>query len=111
MSEALKYANKLEALLRQYLKCHYTEFGVKANGNLLSGNWQVPIALALGCKYGQSGFDSGIKEEVDSFLGNEKKKKNINDIVENYEYYNFSTKQEVYEYFENTIKRLRELLA
>ena len=53
-NKALDLANKLEILLRKYLNCHYTDFGVKANDDLLNRDWKSPINFALGYKYANS---------------------------------------------------------
>lgn len=45
-NKVLEYANKLEHILRHYLECDYTEFGVKANDNLTRYDWQSPINFA-----------------------------------------------------------------
>lgn len=110
MIDIMKCANELEGLLRNYLKCHYTEFGAKANDNLSLYDWRTPIAFALGCKYGQSNFDPNVKETIDYFLGNEFKGNNISDIITNYSEYNFASQEDAYDYVEGTIRRLREIL-
>lgn len=106
----LNHANKLEGLLRGYLNCHYTEFGVKANDNLLSYDWRSPINFALGYRYASSNNDQHVKEAIDYFLGNELQGQSISDIVEQYEYYGFDSVNEALNYIKHTIENLRMIL-
>lgn len=109
-NRVLNYANKLEGILRQYLNCGYNDFGVKANDNLASDDWQSPINFALGCRYGSSNKDPQVKEDIDYFLGNELQGQSIGDVVEQYEYYGFETKEAAFKYIDETIERLKEIL-
>jgi len=106
----LSYANKLEGLLRQYLDCHYTDFGVKANDNLTSGDWKSPVNFALGYRYASSNSDPNVKESIDYFLGNEFQGENIGDIIDKYDYYGFGSVDEAYDYIDKTIESLRKIL-
>lgn len=106
----LSLANKLEGILTKYLQCHYGNFGVKANGNLDNYDWKSPINFALGCKYGESEKNSKLKEEIDFFLGNILKGQNMEDLIENYEYYGYNSQEEVYSYIKETINQLEEIL-
>ena len=106
----LNCANKLEGILRKYLDCHYTEFGVKANDNLLRYDWKSPINFALGCRYGSSGHDSKVKEDIDYFLGNELQGQSIEDVVKKYEYYGFETEEAALNYIDETIEHLQKIL-
>ena len=109
-NDVLHYATKLENILRQYLNCGYNDFGVKANGKLADKDWRSSINFALGCRYGSSNQDPKVKEDIDYFLGNELEGQSIGDIVEQYEYYGFDTKEAAFEYIDKTIERLREIL-
>lgn len=109
-NSVLYYANKLEGILRQYLNCGYNDFGVKANDNLANEDWRSPINFALGCCYGSLNQDPKVKEDIDYFLGNELKGQSIGDIVKQYEYYGFDTKEAAFEYIDKTIERLKEIL-
>ncbi len=109
-NSVLDYANKLEGILRQYLNCGYNDFGVKANDNLTTDDWQSPINFALGCRYGSSNQDPKVKEEIDNFLGNELQGQSIGDVVEKHEYYGFDTKEAAFEYIDETIEHLSKIL-
>ena len=109
-NKVLELANKLEGILRKYLDCHYTDFGIKANGNLTTYDWKSPINFALGHKYAKSNNSPEVKEAIDYFLGNDLEGKSIGDIVEHYEYYDFKTENDAYAYIENTINHLNEIL-
>lgn len=111
MSDIMAFAIRLESLLRNYLNCDYTEFGVKANDRLSSIDWRTPIAFALGYRYGQSNFDSEVKETIDFFLGNEFWGNNISDIITNFSEYGFASQEDAYDYVEGTINRLSEILG
>ena len=108
--DLLSVANKLEGLLRRYLNCDYTEFGVKANDNLLSYDWKSPICFALGHKYAQSHNDKKTKDEIDTFLGNTLQGQNVSDLVDRYEYYGFDTKEDALKAAENIIKSVEKIL-
>ena len=95
--DLLSVANKLEGLLRRYLNCDYTEFGVKANDNLLH-------------KYAQSHNDKKTKDEIDTFLGNTLQGQNVSDLVDRYEYYGFDTKEDALKAAENIIKSVEKIL-
>lgn len=110
MDKALSLANELEGTLRNYLDCHYTEFGVKANDNLLTGDWKSPINLALGHKYGKSNNSLELKGKIDYFVGNTLQGKNIQDVIQNYDYYNFDTQDDAYKYIKDTISELNNIL-
>jgi len=86
----LNSANKLEGLLRKYLNCGYNDFGVKANDNLTMHDWKSPINFALGHLHGKSN--------------------NVNDLIENYEYYNFDSTDKAHDYVDKTIEKLEKLL-
>jgi len=109
-NDVLYYANKLEGILCEYLHCGYNDFGVKANSNLASDDWQSPINFALGCRYGSSNQDPKVKEDIDYFLGNELEGQSIGDIVEQYEYYGYDTKEAAFKYIDETIEHLRKIL-
>lgn len=109
--DVLRCANKLEGILREYLGCHYTEFGVKANGDLDHTDWQSPINFALGCRYQESGRDPQVKKEILDFLGNQLWGPNMGDIITRYDYYNFASVEEAYQYLEKTIDELRRILG
>ena len=109
-SRASEYANRLEVILREYLKCHYTEFGVKANDNLLSGDWKSPINFALGFRYASSDMDDTVRKDIDDFLGNELIGKNISDIISKYDSYANESEEDAYEAIEQIINRLCKIL-
>lgn len=109
-NNALYYANKLEGILRRYLGCEYNEFGVKANDKLTRYDWKSPINFALGFCYASSNKDPKVKEDIDYFLGNELEGQSIGDIVDQYDYYGFDSKEAAFEYIDKTIDRLNEIL-
>lgn len=109
-SRAVEYANRLEGILRKYLKCHYTEFGVKANDNLLSEDWKSPINFALGFRYASSDMDETVREDIEDFLGNQLIGKSIGDIISRYDYYAYESEEEAYKAIEQIINRLQEIL-
>lgn len=109
-NKILDYANKLEGLLCKYLECNYTEFGVKANGNLIDHDWKSPINFALGYRYASSNKDPKVKEDIDYFLGNTLDGNNISDIVKNYKNYGHASPEAALEYIGKTIEALEEIL-
>lgn len=106
----LELANKLERILRNYLKCNYNEFGVKANGNLSDVDWKSPINFALGHVYAKANNSKEAKDAIDSFLGNKLIGESITDLVNDYESYSFSNEDEVYSYINTIIEELEKLL-
>ena len=109
-NKVLSSANKLENLLRRYLECEFTEFGVKANDNLTRYDWQSTINFALGYRYASSNKDPKVKEEIDYFLGNELQGQSIGDVVKEYEYYGYDSKEAALEYIDKTIEHLEKIL-
>lgn len=103
-------ANRLEGLLRNYLDCHYLDFGVKANDGLTIRDWRTPIAFALGHKYKSSNNSPEVKEKIDYFLGNTIMGNHISDLVKEYEYYGFESQEKAYEAVDNIINSLEEIL-
>ena len=67
MGSIMGEANRLEGILKKFLNCHYTEFGVKANDTLLKYNWNSGINFALGVLYERN---PNLKDEINDFLGN-----------------------------------------
>ena len=65
--QANKQADRLEGILRNFLNCHYSEFGVKANNTLLEYDWNSGINFALGVLYERN---PDLKDEINDFLGN-----------------------------------------
>lgn len=65
--QADKQADRLEGILRNFLNCHYSEFGVKANNTLLEYDWNSGINFALGVLYERN---PDLKDEINDFLGN-----------------------------------------
>lgn len=65
--QADKQADRLEGILRNFLNCHYLEFGVKANNTLLEYDWNSGINFALGVLYERN---PDLKDEINDFLGN-----------------------------------------
>ena len=65
--QANKQADRLEGVLRNFLNCHYSEFGVKANNTLLEYDWNSGINFALGVLYERN---PDLKDEINDFLGN-----------------------------------------
>lgn len=110
MNNVLMYANLLEGILTKYLDCHWGNFGVKANGCLDNGDWRSPINFALGYKYAESGRNKKIKDEIENFTGNILKGKNMEEIVQNYEQFGYSSEKEAYKYLEEAIKKLDKIL-
>ena len=103
-------SNQLEGILRKYLDCHYTDFGVKANDNLASRDWKSPINFALGYKYAKSNNSPEVKDAIDYFLGEVFYGENIGDIIKNYEDYGFDTEKDAYAHVEDTLKSLQKIL-
>ena len=93
-------ANRLENLLRKFLNCHYTEFGVKANDTLLKYDWKSPINFALGALYIKK---PNLKSEIDNFIGNTLFDKNS--IMDTYKKEGFEAVKEVIDEFENLLKK------
>ena len=110
MFEILERANKLERVLRDYLQCNYTDFGVKANGRLDTQDWLSPVNFALGFKYAESGSNSDVKEWINDFLGNRFYGLNMNDLVSNFDEYGFKTKEKALEYIDDIIEELTRIL-
>lgn len=104
------YAMKLESILRDYLKCGYNDFRVKANDWLKDTDWSSAVYFALGCKYGELGKSEEVKEKIDYFLGNDFWGDSITDIVINFNSYGFVSKESAYEYINNTINKIDKLL-
>lgn len=96
----LDEANRLEKLLRKFLNCHYTEFGVKANDALLKYDWKSPINFALGALYIKK---LNLKSEIDSFIGNTLFDRN--NIMDTYKKEGFEAVKEVIDEFENLLKK------
>lgn len=96
-------ASRLEGILRKYLKCHYLDFGVKANNNLLKYDWNSPMNFALGVLYSHN---LELKNEINNFLGNELYiGKNIEDVISQ-----FDTREEGICEVEKIINHFEELL-
>lgn len=109
-NKVLDYAIKLEGILRRYLQCDYTEFGVKANDNLIKYDWKSPINFALGYRYASSEKDPEVKKKIDNFLGNEFEGQSIGEILEKYEYYGYDSKDAALEYVQKVIDDLEKIL-
>ena len=107
MNPVLEKANRLEGILRSFLNCHYTEFGVKANGNLDDNDWKRPINFAWGYKYALS---PTMKEKIDYFLSDVLIGNSIGDILRKYEYYGFNSKNEAYKKIDEIIEELEKIL-
>jgi hypothetical protein len=105
---ALDCANKLEGILRSYLNCHYNDFGVKANNNLLN-DWRSPVKFALGVFYGESNRSQAAKDKIDNFV-DYFEGQGIDDLAARYEYYDFESQAAVYEYVDKKIEELAVLL-
>ena len=105
-----KYANTLERCLANYLKCNYNDFGIKANDYLLCEDWKSPINFVLGYIYAKSNNNSEKKEEIEYFRGDILKGKNIYDLLKNYEYYCFESKDKVFEYLQKVIDELEKIM-
>ena len=112
MSEniVLELSIRLEGVLRTYLHCEYSDFGVKANGNIDSGTWKNPIWFALGHRLGKSGNDEKLKNEIDFFLDNELIGKNIGSIINDYAQEGFDSREEAIEEVERLIDEIERLL-
>lgn len=94
-------SNQLESVLRDFLNCHYNDFGVKAQW-LFQYDWKSPINFVLGYKYAVDERQE-VKEDISYFLGNTFIGENINDLIANFEKYDFNSKNEVIEYIEKQI--------
>lgn len=108
--EILSCATELEGILRNYLECNRTEFGVKANDKLRSIDWKSPINFALGVCYANSKKDPKVKEEIDFFLGEELEGQSIADVIENYENYGIVSKDAALEKVKTIIGKLKKIL-
>lgn len=108
--KALEKATKLEGILRGFLECHYGDFGVKANDDLLNQDWKSPINFALGYKYAMSGRNDEVKKEIEYFLGNVLIGKSIADIIKNYENEGLSSEEEAYEKVDEIIDEFEKIL-
>ncbi len=96
-------ALRLERILRTYLKCHYLEFGVKANDNLLKRDWNSPMNFALGVLYSHN---PELKNKINNFLGNELCiGKNMEDVISQ-----FDTREKGICEVEKIINHFEELL-
>lgn len=102
-------ANKLEVVLKNYLNCNFSEFGIKSNGCLDKTDWKSPINFALGYKYAESNKNPKIKDEIENFLYT-LKGSNIQEIIYKHEQFDFSSKEEAVEYVLNTINKLENIL-
>ncbi|HEB9286784.1 TPA: hypothetical protein RZK16_000394 [Campylobacter coli] len=103
-----KYSLKLEGILRKYLKCHYTDFGIK-NELLLGQNWTNPINFVLGVKYAHATVQR--KNDIKYFLENELKGVNIKDLVEHSEYYCLGNVNGALEYISQIVEKIQYLLS
>lgn len=79
MQEGLKIANRLEGILTKYLDCNWSNFGVKANNDLLRYDWKSPINFALGVSYERNRY---LKNDIDLFLGNTLMYNSIEDVID-----------------------------
>lgn len=103
-----KYSLNLEGILRNYLKCHYTDFSIKSE-LLLTLSWVKPISFALGHKYAYATVQR--KNDIKSFLENELKGVNIKDLVEHSEYYCLGDVNGALEYISQIVKKIQYLLS
>ena len=110
MERFIQLANRLEGILRKYLDCDYTEFGVKSNGNLDSGHWKEPINFALGYRYAISRNDSDKKQDIEKFRGNLLEGENINDLIKNHDCYGLSSKDKALDKVEEIIDEFERIL-
>ena len=110
MGKPLDLANTLEGILREHLDCHYTDFGVKANDNLLRYDWKSPINFALGHCYALSNHDSNVKEKIDGFLGDTLIGNHIEDLIQHHEYYTLDSEEDAYDRIEYIINELKRIL-
>lgn len=104
----LKLSFNLEGTLRNFLKCHYTDFGVK-NELLLGQNWTNPINFVLGVKYAHATVQR--KNDIKYFLENELMGVNIKDLVEHSEYYCLGNVNGALQYILQTINKISYLLS
>lgn len=84
ISPSLEVANKLENILRSYLDCHYNDFGVKANNNLLNIDWKRPINFALGVYYERNKdfkYKNDLKQNIHSFIEKISDYNSVEDVV------------------------------
>ena len=108
--KALEKATKLECILRRFLECHYSDFGVKANDDLLNQDWRSPMNFALGFKYSKSDKNPTVKKEIGYFLGNVLIGRNIDDIIKNYEREGLTSEEEAYEKVDEIIDEFEKIL-
>ena len=110
MEDLAILAQRLEGILRNHLGCHYTDFGVKGNDNLLKYDWKSPVNFALGHRYALSDHDIKVKDDINDFLGNRFIGQHIMDVVDNYEYHGLNSREEAGERVETLINEIKELL-
>ncbi|MBE6104983.1 hypothetical protein [Anaerovibrio lipolyticus] len=110
MVDIKKLASRLEGILRDYLKCHYTEFNVKANDNITFGCWREPIIFALGYKYAQSGDKEVVKAAIEELWGNDLIGENISEICQSYTKYGFESEEKAYDKIKEIIDTFENIL-
>ena len=110
MADPANLAQSLEGILRKHLKCHYLDFGIKANDNLLRDDWKSPVNFALGHRYALSHNDEKVKEDINDFLGDKFIGQHIMDVVDNYEDYGLNSPEEAVERVREIINEIRDLL-
>lgn len=104
----LKLSLNLEGTLRNFLKCHYTDFGVK-NELLLGLSWTKPINFVLKRKLSHATDQR--KSEIKDFLEKELKGENMEDLVNHSESYRLGDKNGALKYISQTITKIQYLLS
>ena len=109
-NRCLLLGNRLEGILRGFLDCGYNDFGVKSNSNLTSDDWRKPVFFALGYLYCRSEKSPKTKDDIENFIDNFKGQ-SIEDVVGRYEYFGFESQDEAFQYVEDEINELKNLLS
>lgn len=108
-NRALNLARRLEEILRRTLSCHYTEFEVKANDDLLN-DWKSPINFALGYCYAKTNDDPDVKNRITDFLGNDFIGEGINDVIVRFEWHGLKSEEDAYKKIESIIDEVESIL-
>lgn len=68
------------------------------------------LFFALGCRYGELGRNSDVKEGIDRFLGDILEGTYISEFIIKYEYYGFKSQEEVFRKVDEIIGEVELLL-
>ncbi|WP_257913089.1 hypothetical protein UPTC15622_00954 [Campylobacter lari] len=105
----MNLANRLEIILRKYLKTHHINFHIKANDSLFDSDWIKPVSFVLGHRYAFADIQK--KDDILKFLECEFQGKNIVDLNSNKEKYCLTNEEQVFKYIQETISKIEYLLS